>query len=142
MVYVVATRGKLLKGTSREQAFLQKRPVAIKHFCERDQSRSQITTSNYKLDNPDIKLREELTTCEKEKCELLESREKNLLKITSQEAKIKSYEAQIERLEKDRKDKEDHQRKEYEREDKRLNEVKEKMTSLNYEKLFENWIFS
>ena len=86
------------------------------------------------LDNPDIKLREELTTCEKEKCELLESREKNLLKITSQEAKIKSYEAQIERLEKDRKDKEDHQRKEYEREDKRLNEVKEKMTSLNYEK--------
>ena len=49
MVYVVATRGKLLKGTSREQAFLQKRPVAIKHFCERDQSRSQITTSNYKL---------------------------------------------------------------------------------------------
>ena len=49
MVYVVATRGKLLKGTSREQAFLQKRPVAIKHFCERDQSRSQITTSNYIL---------------------------------------------------------------------------------------------
>ena len=49
VVYVVATRGKLLKGTSREQAFLQKRPVAIKHFCERDQSRSQITTSNYKL---------------------------------------------------------------------------------------------
>ena len=51
MVYVVATRGKLLKGTSRKQAFLQKRPVAIKHFCERDQSRSQITTSNYILDN-------------------------------------------------------------------------------------------
>ena len=50
MVYVVATRGKLLKGTSREQTFLQKRPVAIKHFCERDQSRSQITTSNYKLE--------------------------------------------------------------------------------------------
>ena len=50
MVYVVATRGKLLKGTSREQTFLQKRPVAIKHFCERDQSRSQITTSNYILE--------------------------------------------------------------------------------------------
>ena len=49
MVYVVATRGKLLKGTSREQTFLQKRPVAMKHFCERDQSRSQITTSNYIL---------------------------------------------------------------------------------------------
>ena len=51
MVYVVATRGKLLKGTSREEAFLQKRPVAIKHFCDRDQSRSQITTSNYILAN-------------------------------------------------------------------------------------------
>ena len=55
MVYVVATRGKLLKGTSREQAFLQKRPVAIKHFCERDQSRSQITTSNYKLEKVQFK---------------------------------------------------------------------------------------
>ena len=61
MVYVVATRGKLLKGTSREQAFLQKRPVAIKHFCERDQSRSQITTSNYKLRDHDKRLRQNLS---------------------------------------------------------------------------------